>query len=146
GVKWNAGTFTNTVGLFQIKKPMLVMVNGNEPSDGGEKRVRGMEWNTFGELTSRLRLLGGAAYTQGVQTKTANGVYDGKTAVAAPRWQANLGVEWDPTWVPDLTLSGRVTSNSSQYLDSANTQRLPGWSVFDVGARYVTAIEEREVT
>ncbi len=81
-----------------------------------------------------------------MQTKTANGVYDGKTAVGAPRWQANLGVEWDPTWVPDLTLSGRVTSNSSQYLDSANTQRLPGWSVFDVGARYVTAIDEREVT
>ena len=40
-------------------------------TDEGEKRVRGLEWNTFGELTRNLRVLGGVAYSSGTQTKTA---------------------------------------------------------------------------
>jgi len=145
GVKWNAGTFAHTVSLFEITKPTLIRLAGNVPSDGGEKRVRGLEWNTFGEVARGVRLLGGAAYTQGVQTKTAGGAYDGNTAVGAPRWQANLGLEWDPVWVPGLTLSSRVSASSSQYLDAANTQRIPGWAVFDAGARYATALYGRKL-
>lgn len=136
GVKWDAGSFTHTVSAFEITKPTLIMVNGNEPSDGGEKRVRGLEWNTFGEVVQGVRLLGGVSYTDGIQTKTANGLYDGNTAVGAPRWQANLGVEWDPRWVRGLTLSSRVIATSSQYMDAANTQKIPGWGVLDLGARY----------
>ncbi|WP_179284155.1 TonB-dependent receptor [Bordetella genomosp. 10] len=140
GVKWDAGVVTNTLSLFEITKPTLIMTNGNEPSDGGEKRMRGIEWNSFGELSRGIRVLGGATYTQGVQTKTANGAYDGNRAVGAPRWQANLGVEWDPIWVPGVTLSSRITANSSQYLDVANTQKIPGWATLDLGARYAAKL------
>ncbi|MBH1979699.1 MAG: TonB-dependent siderophore receptor [Comamonadaceae bacterium] len=138
GVKWNAGTFTNTASLFEITKPMLVSVNGNDASDSGEKRVRGLEWNTFGEVARGVRLLGGAAYTQGVQTKTANSTYNGNASVGSPRWQGNLGMEWDTT--PGLTLSSRIVANSSQYLNAANTLTLPGWGELEVGARYATKI------
>ena len=146
GVKWNAGSFTNTASLFQIDKPMLIAVTGTagtDATDGGEKRVRGIEWNTFGEVARGWRLLGGVAYTQGVQTKTANGTYDGYAAVGAPRWQGNLGLEWD-TPLQGLTLSSRVIANSSQYLNAANTLRLPGWGELELGARYTTQIQGRK--
>lgn len=143
GVKWNAGGFANTASLFEITKPTLITLSGNVPSDGGEKRVRGVEWNTFGQVSRQVRLLGGVAYTQGVQTKTANDLYNGNTAVGAPRWQANLGAEWDTPWVPGLTLSARTAASSSQYLNAANTQQIPGWSTFDVGARYLTRVAGR---
>ena len=100
--------------------------------------MRGLEWNTFGEVVRGVRLLGGAAYTQGVQTKTAKGLYNGNTAVGAPRWQGNLGAEWDA--VPGWTLSSRVVANSSQYLDAANKLTLPGWGELEVGARYTTQL------
>lgn len=148
GVKWDTGKFTNTASLFEIEKPMMVVI-GNPPnrsySDDGEKRVRGLEWNTFGELSRNVRLLGGATYTQGVQTKTANNLNNGKVAVGAPRWQGNLGAEWDTPWLPGVTLSGRVQASGSQYLDSANTQRIPGWGQFDVGARYATRMDGRKL-
>jgi iron complex outermembrane receptor protein len=35
-----------------------------------------------------------------------------------------------------LTLTGRVIYTSSQYYDQANTQKLPDWTRFDLGARY----------
>ena len=142
GVKWNAGRFGNTASVFEIAKPMLIAVNGNDASDGGEKRVRGLEWNTFGEATRGVRLLGGVAYTQGVQTRTAGGLNDGRTAVGAPRWQGNLGVEFD-TPVAGLTWSGRLVTSSSQYLNAANTLKLPGWSEVELGARYATQVAGR---
>lgn len=120
GIKWNVVTFSNTVSLFEITKPMLISVHGNDALDDGEKRVRGLEWNVFGEVKRGIRLLGGAAYTQGVQTKTANGTYDGNAAVGAPRWRGNLGVEWDSPWLPVVTLNSRIITSSSQYLNGAN--------------------------
>ena len=145
GVKWSAGSFTNTASLFEITKPMLIMINGNTPSDGGEKRIRGVEWNSFGEIVRNVRLLGGVAYTEGIQTQTANNLNNGKTAVGAPRWQANLGSEWDLPWVAGLTLNGRVVATSSQYVDSANTQKIPGWGQLDIGARYTTSVEGKKL-
>ncbi|WP_231570382.1 TonB-dependent siderophore receptor [Achromobacter sp. RTa] len=148
GVKWNAGAFANTLAFFEITKPTLVS-DGSPANptyaDGGEKRVRGIEWNTFGELTPEVRVLGGVTYTQGTQTKTSFGRYDGNTAVGAPRWQANLGLEWDTPWVPGLTFSGRVQATSKQYANSANTLEIPGWGQLDLGARYATKVGGRDV-
>lgn len=148
GVKWNAGTFANTLALFEVTKPTLVTEGAPASptyADGGEKRIRGVEWNTFGELTREVRVLGGVTYTQGKQTKTSFGRYDGNTAVGAPRWQANLGLEWDTPWVPGLTLSGRVQTTSKQYADAANNLEIPGWGQLDLGARYATKVGGRDV-
>lgn len=148
GVKWNAGTFTNTLALFQIDKPMLV-TEGTPArptyADGGEKRVRGVEWNTFGELARGVRVLGGVTYSQGKQTKTSFGRYDGNTAVGAPRWQANTGLEWDTPWIAGLTLSARVQATSSQYADAANKLKIPGWGQLDLGARYAMLVNGKDV-
>jgi len=143
GAKWAAGAFSNTVSLFELSKPMLIAIN-KLPTDDGEKRVRGLEWNTFGEVLPSVRLLGGATYTDGVQTKTANNLNNGKVAVGAPRWQGNLGAEWDSPWLPGLTTSARVQATSSQYLDSANTIRIPGWAQLDIGAAYTTRLDGRK--
>ncbi|MFY1892495.1 TonB-dependent receptor [Achromobacter xylosoxidans] len=148
GVKWNAGTFTNTLALFQIDKPMLVTEGTTARptyADGGEKRVRGVEWNTFGELARGVRVLGGVTYSQGKQTKTSFGRYDGNTAVGAPRWQANTGLEWDTPWIAGLTLSARVQATSSQYADAANKLKIPGWGQLDLGARYALLVNGKDV-
>ena len=143
GVKWDAGSFSHSASLFEITKPTLVAIGSTaNPTyvDSGEKRVRGLEWSTSGELTRTLRLLGGITYSQGVQTKTAYGQYNGKRAVGVPHWQGNMGVEWDTPWVSGLTLSSRVMATSSLYLDAANTQQISGWSQLDLGARYTTRV------
>ena len=148
GGKWSVGGFSNTVSLFEITRPTMVAIGSSTNptyTDEGEKRVRGLEWNTFGELTRTLRLLGGATYTQGVQTRTAYDRYNGNTAIGAPRWQGNLGTEWETPWLSGLTLTGRIIATSSQYLDAANRQQIPSWTTVDVGARYVTRVEQRRV-
>lgn len=148
GVKWNMGSFTQSVSLFEITKPELI-TTGAAPdlvaSDSGESRVRGLEWITFGELVPAVRVLGGVSYTRGELTKTAGGVNDGNELFGVPRWQGNLGVEWD-TPLSGLSVNSRVIATSRQYLNNANTYRIPGWSQVDVGARYETRIAGRKTT
>lgn len=148
GVKWNAGTFANTVALFQIAKPALITTGispGLVASDDGESSVNGLEWNTFGQLMPTLRLLGGISYTKGELTKAAGGVSEGNQLFGVPRWQGNLGTEWD-TPMAGLSLNGRVIATSSQYLDNANAYEIPGWSQVDVGAKYETRVAGRKTT
>ncbi len=75
------------------------------------------------------------AFTYGKQTKTGD-ANEGNRAVGVPVTTLNLGAEWDTPFVRFLTLTGRVIYTSKQYVDAANTQRIPGWTRLDLGARY----------
>lgn len=148
GVKWSAGAYLLTAGMFEINKPELI-TTGKSPnlvaSDGGESRVTGLEWTVAGQLTPSLRVLGGVAYTTSQLTKTAVGVNQGNSLFGVPRWQGNLGGEWDSP-LPGLSVNARLTATSMQYLNNANTYEIPGWSQLDAGTRYETRMAGHKTT
>ena len=145
GVKMAHGDLTNTVALYQINQPSAYTDPvSNVFSVEGRQRNRGLEWHVFGQLQPGLRLLGGISLTQATLTRTAGGVNQGKQATHTPRRQAKLGAEWDA--LPGLTLTGNLRSASRQYIDNANTQWVPGRTVFDLGARYALPVAGRRVT
>ena len=149
GAKLETGKIINTLSLFQIKKPSTLTDNGTSPLPtlrlDGEQRNRGIEWSVFGEPVPGVRVLGGATYLQGRLTKTQGGLYDGNEAPGSAPWAFNIGGEWDPHWVPGLTLTGRLIHTSAQYADNANTLKLPAWTRVDVGARFLTEISKKAV-
>ncbi len=147
GMKYDFGRFTSTVSAFQIQKPSgLIVSNGDGTFTyqvGAEQRNRGLELNVFGEAARGTRVLGGVTYTAAKLTHTSSGSFDGNTAPNVARWQLNLGGEVDLAAVPGLTLTTRMISTSSQYLDEANLRSIPGWTRWDIGARYKTKAYER---
>lgn len=146
GVKWDADGFGNTLSLFQITRPSLVKdAASNTYSDQGEQRNRGVEWNVFGAISPEWRVLGGVAYTQGRVKRGASAGVDGKTPYGLPKWKANLGVEWQVPAVPGLVLNARMVYTGTQFVNFANTQRIPGWTRFDLGARYVLRAMGKDV-
>ncbi|OWT66267.1 TonB-dependent receptor [Candidimonas nitroreducens] len=149
GAKLETGRVTNTLSLFEIRKPSTLADYSTSPLPtlrlDGEQRNRGIEWNIFGEITPRLRVLGGVTYIQGRLTRTQGGAYDGNEAPGAAPWATNLGVEWDVPGIAGLTLSGRVINTSSQYVDNANKLKIPNWTRVDVGARYATKVSATPV-
>lgn len=136
GAKYDFGRVALTLAAFQLSRPSAYVEN-NVFGAHGEQRHRGLEFGAFGELTDTLRILGGMTYIESELTKTQNGLNRGNTGVAVPDLQTNVGLEWDTPYLRGLTLSGRMVYTSQQYLDAANTQELPAWTRFDVGARYV---------
>ncbi|OZI58841.1 TonB-dependent receptor [Bordetella genomosp. 1] len=137
GAKYDFGRYAVTLSAFQIDQPSAFL----DPDSlryvaDGRQRNRGLELLGQGELARGVRLLGGVAYTNGRLTRTEGGVNDGNHAPAVPRYQFNAAAEWDTPFVDGLTLSVRMLRTTQQYVDAANTQTIPGWTRWDLGARY----------
>ncbi len=139
GLKLDLGSFTHTLALYQIERPgSYTDPVSNVFSFGGEQRNRGVEWGFFGAPLSDVRLMGGVGYVEAEVTKSANVASEGKLATGVPKLQGKLGLEWDTPLVPGLTLTGNATSVGKQYISSDNTLSIPGYTLYDVGARYTT--------
>lgn len=148
GIKWDAGGFANTLSFYRISQATLSSNATTKVYVQSEQVNKGIEWNTFGEVTEGLRLLGGISYTEGEIKKSAMANVVGKTPFGVPQWQGNLGVEWDPP-VPalsGLTLEGRTVYTGEQFVNSTNTLKIPSWWRFDAGLRYVLPVQDNTLT
>ncbi|UFP97463.1 TonB-dependent receptor [Pseudomonas fitomaticsae] len=147
GAKYDAGSFGLTAAVFRIKQPAyetnaVTRVFG----PNGKRQNDGVELTVFGEPLQGFRLLGGVMYIDSELTHTTNGTFDGNRAPATPKFNVNLGAEWDVPNVQGLTLTGRGIYSSSQYLDQSNDKQIDAWERFDVGARYAFKVDEKNIT
>ncbi|MDO8407539.1 MAG: TonB-dependent receptor [Pseudomonas sp.] len=147
GAKYDAGAFAMTAAVFRIKQPAYE-TNATTRVFGpnGKRENTGVELSVFGEPLEGFRLLGGVMYIDSELTNTANGTFDGNRAPATPKYNVNLGAEWDVPTVQGLTLTSRGIYSSSQYLDQSNNKEIDSWERFDVGARYAFKVEEKNIT
>ncbi|MBC9208972.1 TonB-dependent receptor [Roseomonas aerophila] len=145
GVKLELGQLSTTVSAFQISKPSAELA-GSRYVVSGEQRVRGLEWNVFGEITPGLRALGGATVMDPELTSSANRAVVGNRPVGVPTVQANAALEWDLPWVSGLTAGGALTYTGSQWLDTTNDRQFPAWTRADLNMRYRTEIAGRATT
>lgn len=146
GTKYDFGSFVATAAFYQITKPSAGLTAGNLYVRNGEQRNRGLELYAYGEAAPWLRLLGGVTLMRSVFTESATPALVGNRPVGTPRLQANLGAEWDLSWVPGLTLVGDMTYTGKQYVNQANTLSIAGWTRFDAGLRYKTEILGKKTT
>lgn len=133
GVKLARRNLTASLSAFQISKVSGVMTGARYAADG-EQRNRGLEFGVWSEVLSGLRVSASLMWLDA--TILGSSAFSGKTPIGVPSRQANLGAEWDVPQVLGLTLSSAVTCNGAQYVDAANTQRVPSWSRWDLGVRY----------
>lgn len=147
GTKLDLGRFGASLAAFQISMPSgLIDPITKIYSLDGEQRNRGIELNTFGEVAPGVRVLGGVTFLDARLTRTAGQVNDGNRAVGAPDLQGNLGVEWDTPFLPGLTATARTITTGRAYASADNVQSVPGWTTFDIGARYATTLGGRPTT
>ncbi|RUV68224.1 MAG: TonB-dependent siderophore receptor [Mesorhizobium sp.] len=149
GTKIDFGRIAVTVSAFQIEKPFGQLESRGSDLvfvEGGEQRNRGLEFNVFGEVTPDLRLLGGVTLLHGKLTKRNSAATLGNTPIGVPSVQVNLGAEWDTPFLEGLTLAANVIHTGKQNVDTANTQEIPSWTRLDLGARYLTEINDKPVT
>lgn len=147
GIKYDKGTFGASLGVYRIEKPS----DGYTNADGtyvrqGTQRNRGVELNLYGEPIDGLRLLAGATLMDTELKVTKNGANDGNRAIGVPKFQYNLGADWDVPGLQGVALNARMLRTGGQYANEANTLSIPAWNRFDLGARYSFDVEQRAVT
>ncbi|MBN8806754.1 MAG: TonB-dependent siderophore receptor [Sphingomonas sp.] len=148
GGKLSLGRFNASLAAFQTTLPSAysVAAGGGLFRYGlfGEQRNRGLELSFDGELTRGLRVIAGGTVIDATLRKTSNGT-DGNTAVGVPDYTINANVEWDVLHTGP-TLTGRVVQTGKQQVNATNTLRIPEWTRFDLGARYVVVAGGRPLT
>jgi len=139
GVKVDTGSYGGTASVFQSRKPTYGVNTANSTFELLSTQVnRGAELSVYGEALPGVRVLGGASFLAAR--------LQGKDAIGSPRSQFNLGFDFDVPGVEGLALNVRGVRTSSQYADTANTQRVPSWTRLDIGARYVMDVQSHEIT
>lgn len=148
GAKFSVGGITATVAAFQITKPGSsgLLDAANTFTADAEQRNRGLELEAYGELAPSLRLLSGLTLLQARIAESRNAAIVGKQPIGVPDVQANLGVEWDTSWLPGLTLTTQAAYAGKQYADGANLRSIPAWTRVDVGARWRTGVMGQATT
>ncbi|MFI4982590.1 MAG: TonB-dependent receptor domain-containing protein, partial [Nevskiales bacterium] len=144
---FDVGRIAGSVALFSTSQPRaFINAQNNTFSAAGDDRHRGVEANISGIAAHGLRVLGGVTYLDAEQQSTGDANTDGRRAIGVPRWQANLGGEYDLPFVPELSFDARVLYTGASEFDAANTLRVDGWTRLDLGARYLLPVGSRLLT
>ena len=151
GAKWAVGDMLLTMALFQIDKALQyydVSASGSARyvQDGREAH-RGIELTAFGKLTGDLTLTGGMTLLDAkVKEQKEMPALEGKHPTNVAETFAKLRAEYRLPARPALSLIGGISYTGRQYSDAMNTDRLPSYTLFDVGARYLVAVADRPLT
>ena len=141
GVKFDLGRVGGSVSLYDARKPTYAVDPTSLVFAQTDKVTnRGVEASVFGEPVSGVRLLGGAVYTNSKVESS------GLRSIGVPKFQMNLGAEWDVPGISGLALTSRVMYTATQYADSANVQQVPSWTTLGIGARYGMTVGGKELT
>lgn len=146
GIKYEDKGFGAGLAVFSIDLPSAFLGADNVFRASGEQQNSGVELTLYGEPLRGLRLLGGATWINAELKRTAGGVTDGNRAIGVPAAQYTVGVEWDVPLLSGLSLDARTIYTGSQYFNAANAASIPSWTRFDLGARYITRIADKDVT
>lgn len=153
GGKLTMRRVTATLSLFTTERATAILVpvaappaNAARFEASGRQRNRGIELSIQAEPVAGLRIITGASVIDARFRRQTNGLNEGRKVAGVPDYLVNGNVEWDLPFIPALTLTGRVVHTGEQPANNANTLTLPGWTRFDIGARYVALVNDRPVT
>lgn len=141
GTKYQIGSWLNTLALYQIEKPEVYQDTISKAvKNDAETRSRGIELSTAGQLTEDLRLMANLAYIDAEYVKSGTASQVGNTVIGTPDFTAGLGLDYKIPVVEGLSVNGRASYISEQYLDTTNKLELPDYTIVDLGAKYATKI------
>ena len=145
GVKYETERLGLGLAYFTTSKPRAAIEN-NVFKESGEDEHQGMELTLYGKASENVKVLGGVTWLDAEQKDTGNASIDGNDVIGVAEWQANLGAEWEVPHLDGLALDTRLTYTGSRYADDANTLKVDDWTSVDIGARYIVAAGNQDVT
>ncbi|MEB0140036.1 MULTISPECIES: TonB-dependent siderophore receptor [unclassified Undibacterium] len=132
------------LALFEIKKTLEYINGSNVYVQNGTARHRGMELTTQVKLAPQWQLGASAAWLKATQRDTGEAMLDGKRVLNVPQWKSTVYVDYAVANGVNLNASWQYSGNKAYNPD--NSVIVPGYQVFNLGARYVTMIGHTRTT
>lgn len=139
GAKAEFDTWNANLALFQVQRGLQYLNADNVYVQDGQTRYRGVDASFQASLGSHWTVLGGVMALDAVNVRTASEV-DGKRAYGAPKLQGNLYAEYSVPQLPGLVLTAGARYVGNQAIEANNSNIIPAYHTFDVGARYASTL------
>jgi iron complex outermembrane receptor protein len=141
GMKWSLGDLLLTAALFNIDKGLEYydLTDATRPRyvQDGRQLHRGLETTLMGKITPQWRVIAGVTVLDAqVEDNKQTPELEGKRPAGVAHKFAKLYLEYLPIQGLDFALNGGVNYTGSSYGDNLNTDVLPSYTLFNVGARY----------
>ncbi|MFQ1023725.1 TonB-dependent receptor, partial [Avibacterium paragallinarum] len=154
GTRKNWGEYlTTTLSLYQISRPGMISPKSatkyhrTSGEEQGKERNRGIEFNLYANLLEgHLRPNLGITYNKGELINYSN--YSGEmingSQVASPRIISKAGIEWEPTFAPNLLLNASIQYYGKSYQKYDKSFKFPTYTTVDLGAKYQFKLNETQ--
>ena len=106
----------------------------------------GVELVLTGKVTDNLTIMGGGTLMDIGVEKSNNPALEGKKPTNAASRMGKIYAEYALPWVPGLSLTGGIYYTGERYADAANTDKIPSYTLYDIGARYTTRVLDKALT
>lgn len=137
GIKTHVGGMDLNGALFHVTRPLDYTGDNGVYGVQGKQRNNGAEFWANGNLTDRLRLMGGVTWIDAELVDAIDEATANKRVVGVPRYQANLLAEYDLATLPGVTLTSNVHFTGKRAADPTNQSWASGYTTLDAGVRYV---------
>ena len=140
-----------SAALFNIEKALQYydVRDPNAPKyvQDGQQVHKGIELTAIGKLTEHVSVMGGYTWLDTkIKKQKQNVLLEGKRPVDVADQIFKVRMEYTVPEVENLSLSGAVNYNASSFANQMNTDIVPSYVLFDLGARYVLNREQRPIT
>ncbi|MFC3053109.1 TonB-dependent siderophore receptor [Kordiimonas pumila] len=145
-----------TFGAYEITQqnittpdpdPAHVCGTGNCSVQTGEGRIRGLELEGKATLPFGMAVVGSATYMDSEITETNTASELGNELASVPNYMASLFVDYRFTkgGLNGTGVGGGTRYVGSTYGNSANTMEIPGYTLFDLFARYDFGVKNQSL-
>jgi len=141
GTKYSFNDMLFTASLFEIDKGLEyyddTIVSAPIFVQDGRQVHRGFEFTFTGKLTDKLTAIGGLTLLDAqVKKNKQNPNLVGKTPREVSDKFAKLYLEYTPFESSELSFNGGLNYTGSFYGDNKNADKLPSYTLYNLGAKY----------
>ncbi|MFT3720440.1 TonB-dependent receptor [Pseudorhodoferax sp.] len=142
GLKWQpTAAWSLTAAAYRIDKGLgYTDTATNLYTQNGSQVHQGLEFTADGMLTRNLRLVSGLSLIDATMERTGNAAVEGGRPTGVPRQVFTAMLDYEPAFLQDVGLDAGYRWTGDRAQDATNTRFLPGYGLFDAGARYRTRI------
>lgn len=126
-----------TAAYFDISQPLtFVDPQTRIFGDYGQSSYDGFEFSASGEITESLSIYASALFLDAIASRAANPLQNGLRIQNTPKFTGSVFVEYKLPFVEGLAVNAGVFRIGNRATNANNNSFIPGYTLFDIGARY----------
>lgn len=146
GYKVDLNTVALTADVFRIERPYAYVGTDNIYGEQGKQVNRGIELGANGKVGRSLTVFAGIALLDPRLSDTGSAATDNMQILGLSRVVYHGLLEYHLPFVRGLTFSASLRHATRRAGDNSNTQFVDGFTMVDLGARYLTALAGTPIT